>query len=210
MPTTTAMFRLSPHLESINSHHRPFAQHTMTPSPLKSILNKFEQNGPGLLIGLAIVSFPIGAHAHIVDPSTAQVPATQTIVVPNSGGVATVRTSTPTVTKQQVQLYRGISKTTAGSQQLSINRVILPPGTKGLRHMHKNAETVIYVLEGQARTLIGPNGEIAVDNKAGDFIFIPANVWHQPMNVTNRPTTAVEARSDADDQSNVILAPNQN
>lgn len=181
----------------------------MTPSPLKSILNKFEQNGPGLLISLAIVSFPIVANTHIVDPSTAQVSATQTIVVPNSGGVATVRTSAPTVTKQQVQLYRGISKTSAGSQQLSINRVILPPGTKGLRHMHKNAETVIYILEGQARTLIGPNGEIVVDNKAGDFILIPANVWHQPMNVTNRPTTAIEARSDADDQSNVILAPNQ-
>ena len=75
--------------------------------------------------------------------------------------------------------------------------------------MHKSAETAISVLEGQSRTLIGPNGEIAVDNKAGDFIFIPANVWHQPMNVTNRPVIAIEARADADDQSNVILAPSQ-
>jgi uncharacterized RmlC-like cupin family protein len=181
----------------------------MSPSSIKSTVHKSTPKIPGLLIGLLIASAPMSGHAHMVDPSTAQVPATQTIVVPNSGGVTTVRTSTPTVTKQQVQLYRGITKATAGSQQLSINRIILPPGTKGLRHMHKSAETAIYVLEGQSRTLIGPNGEIAVDNKAGDFIFIPANVWHQPMNVTNRPVIAIEARADADDQSNVILAPSQ-
>ena len=65
------------------------------------------------------------------------------------------------------------------------------------------------VLEGQARTLIGLNGEVVVDNQAGDFLFIPAGVWHQPMNVSNRPVVAIEARADADDQSNVILAPNQ-
>ena len=164
----------------------------------------------GLVIGLALATAPIGSQAHMVNPNTAQVPAIQTIVVPNSGGVTTVRTSSPTITKQQVQLYRGISKATASSQQLSINKIILPPGMKGLRHMHKSAETVIYVLEGQSRTLIGPNGEIAVDNKAGDFIFIPANVWHQPMNVTKQPVIAVEARADADDQANVIIAPNQN
>jgi uncharacterized RmlC-like cupin family protein len=174
-----------------------------------SKLRKPGQNVRCLLASLAVTLAPMGVQAHMVNPSTAQTPAIQTIVVPNSGGVTTVRTSSPTITKQQVQLYRGISKATAGSQQVSINRIVLPPGAKGLRHMHKSAETVIYVLEGQSRTLIGPNGEIAVDNKAGDFIFIPANVWHQPMNVTKRPVIAIEARADADDQSNVNLAPNQ-
>ena len=90
-----------------------------------------------------------------------------------------------------------------------MNRIVLQPGIQGLRHQHHNAETVIYVLEGQARTLIGLNGEVVVDNQAGDFLFIPAGVWHQPMNVSDRPVVAIEARADADDQSNVILAPNQ-
>jgi uncharacterized RmlC-like cupin family protein len=99
-------------------------------------------------------------------------------VAPNSGGVTTVRTSAPTITKQRVEIFRGISKATAGSKQLSMNR-------------------------------IGLNGEVVVDNQAGDFLFIPAGVWHQPMNVSNRPVVAIEARADADDQSNVILAPNQ-
>ncbi len=174
------------------------------------MVQKTMLKGYSFLLGLGLAAAPIAVRAHIVDPSSAQVPATQTIVVPGSGGVTTVRNTVPTITKQQVQLYRGISKATAGSQQLSINRIILPAGAKGLRHMHNSAETVIYILEGQARTLIGVNGEIVVDNKAGDFIFIPANVWHQPMNVSGKPSIAIEARADADDQANVILAPSQN
>ena len=156
--------------------------------------------GLSLLMPAAALSHPLVA-----------VPAasTQTIVAPNSGGVATVRTSAPTITKQGVEIYRGPSQATAGTKQLSMNRIVLQPGTQGLRHQHHNAETVIYVLEGQARTLIGLHGEVVVDNQAGDFLFIPAGVWHQPMNVSDRPVVAIEARADANDQSNVILAPNQ-
>jgi len=90
-----------------------------------------------------------------------------------------------------------------------MNRIVLPAGMKGLRHMHKDAETILYIIEGNARTLIGEQGEIIVDNEAGDFIFIPANVWHQPINVSKSRVVATEARSDADDQQNVILAPIQ-
>jgi len=159
-----------------------------------------------LIAGLSLV-LPAGAFSH---PLVAvPVASTQTIVAPNGSGVATVRVSTPTTTKQGIEIYRGISQATAGTKQLSMNRIVLPPGTQGLRHQHRNAETVIYVLEGQARTLIGLHGEVAVENKAGDFLFIPAGVWHQPMNVSDRPVVAIEARADADDQSNVILAPNQ-
>ena len=182
----------------------------MTISVIRSILSEPPVRIRLGLLGLAMALAPAPMQAHMVDPTAAQTPSIQTIVVPNSGGVATVRTTTPTITKQQVHLYRGISKATAGSSQLSINRIVLPAGSKGLRHMHQSAETVIYILEGRSRTLIGPKGEIVVDNKAGDFVFIPANVWHQPINVTNQPVIAIEARADADDQTNVILAPSQN
>jgi uncharacterized RmlC-like cupin family protein len=113
------------------------------------------------------------------------------------------------VTKQQVEIFRGISQSTAGSRQLSMNRIVLKPGTRGLRHQHQGAETLIYVLEGTARTLIGLRGEVVVDNQAGDFLLIPAGVWHQPINLSDQPVIAIEARADADDQSNVILAPVQ-
>ena len=163
----------------------------------------------GLGLALAGAATAPVLRAHMVNPSTAQTPADQVIVVPNSGGVATVRANNPIITRQQVQIFRGISTATAGSKQLSMNRIVLPPGMKGLRHRHNGSETVIYVLEGQSRTLIGLNGEIVVDNKAGDFIFIPPGVWHQPTNISKKAVIAIEARSDADDQKNVELAPNQ-
>ena len=156
------------------------------------------------LLALAL-AMPAAARAHQATPTPE---ATRwTLVAPGSGGVTTVRSTTPVITKQQVKIHRGITATTAGSRQLSMNRIVLPPGSTGLRHLHRDTETVIYILEGQARTLIGLNGEIVVDNQAGDFLFIPANVWHQPTNVSGKPVVAIEARADADDQSNVILAP---
>jgi len=145
--------------------------------------------------------------AHVVEPKDAMVATNETILVPDSGGVTVIRSNTPIITRQQVQIYPGISKESAGSTQLSMNRIILPSGMKGLRHMHKNAETAIYILEGNARTLIGLNGEVVIDNRAGDFLFIPANVWHQPINISKKRVVAIEARADADDQQNVILAP---
>jgi len=157
-----------------------------------------------LVLGLAT---SISSSAHVVDPKDGTVVANEKIVVPNSDGVTTIRSNIPKITRQQVQIYPGVTKESAGSTQLSMNRIILPAGMKGLRHMHKDAETVIYILEGNSRTLIGESGEIIVDNKAGDFIFIPANVWHQPMNVSKNRVIAIEVRADADDQQNVILAP---
>ena len=162
----------------------------------------------GWILGIGLVT-SISSSAHVVNPKDGTVVANEKIVVPNSGGVTTIRSNTPKITRQQVQIYPGITKASADSTQLSMNRIILPAGMKGLRHMHKDAETVLYIVEGNSRTLIGEKGEIVVDNKAGDFIFIPANVWHQPMNVSKSRVVAIEARADADDQQNVILAPVQ-
>jgi uncharacterized RmlC-like cupin family protein len=159
-----------------------------------------------LSVGLAIAA---PSYAHVSDPKDATLAANEKIVAPDSGGVTTIRSNTPIITRQQVQIYPGITKASADSTQLSMNRIILPAGMKGLRHMHKDTETVIYIIEGNSRTLIGERGEIAVDNKAGDFIFIPANVWHQPMNVSQERVIAIEVRADADDRQNVILAPNR-
>ncbi len=162
----------------------------------------------GFILGSGL-SIAAPLQAHVVDHKETSVAANEKIVVPNSGGVTTIRSNTPIITRQKVQLFPGVTKASADSTQLSVNRIILPPGMKGLRHMHKDAETVIYIIEGNARTFIGENGEIAVDNKAGDFIFIPANVWHQPSNISKNRVIAIEARADADDQQNVILAPNR-
>lgn len=177
----------------------------MNISTLKVVMLRY-----GLFLGMGLaIAASFSTKAHEVDPKEATVATNEKILVPNSGGVTTIRSNTPIITRQQVQIYPGITTASAGSKQLSMNRIILPAGMKGLRHMHKDAETVIYIIEGNSRTLIGEKGEVVVDNKAGDFIFIPANVWHQPTNVSKDRVIAIEVRADADDQQNVILAPNQ-
>ena len=44
--------------------------------------------------------------------------------------------------------------------------------------------------------------------RAGDFIYIPANVPHLPMNASqSEPATAVIARTDPNEQESVVLLP---
>ncbi len=45
-------------------------------------------------------------------------------------------------------------------------------------------------------------------NRAGDFVYIAANVPHLPYNLSgSEPTTAVIARTDPNEQESVILLP---
>ena len=136
----------------------------------------------------------------MLDLHESTIVANEKIVLPNSGGVTTILFNNPTIVRQKVQIYPGVTQASAGSKELSMNRIMLPAGMRGLRNMHKDTETVIYVLEDNSRTLIGKNGEIAVDNKAGDFIFIPANVWHQNMNISKNCVIDIEVHADADEQ----------
>ena len=43
--------------------------------------------------------------------------------------------------------------------------------------------------------------------RAGDFLYIPAGVPHQPYNPTDRPVRAVVARTDPNEQESVVLLP---
>jgi uncharacterized RmlC-like cupin family protein len=49
-----------------------------------------------------------------------------------------------------------------------------------------------------------------VVNEAGDFIFIPPDVPHQPVNLSNtEPAIAIVARNDPNEQEHVILLPKE-
>jgi uncharacterized RmlC-like cupin family protein len=43
--------------------------------------------------------------------------------------------------------------------------------------------------------------------KAGDFIYIPAGVPHQPFNPTNQVAKALISRTDPNEQESVVLWP---
>ncbi len=120
--------------------------------------------------------------------------------------IVTIRPTTTTMTRQQLPNFVGISGTTAGAQHLSMNLVVIPPGAAAEPHVHKGYETAIYLLQGRVETRYGPGLRHSVIHEAGDFIFIPANVPHQPINLSaTEPAHALVARNDPNEQESVAL-----
>jgi uncharacterized RmlC-like cupin family protein len=123
----------------------------------------------------------------------------------NTAEIVTVRPEKATLTKQQLPNFVGISGASVGAQHLSMNLVIIPPGGAAQPHVHRGYETAIYLLEGEVETRYGPGLSRSVINKAGDFVFIPADVPHQPVNLsTTQPAKAIVARNDPNEQESVV------
>jgi uncharacterized RmlC-like cupin family protein len=118
--------------------------------------------------------------------------------------IVTVRPAVTTGTIQKLPNYIGISEATAGATGLSMNLVVIPPAAKAEPHFHEGFETAIYMLQGRVETRYGENLAKSVVNEAGDFIFIPAGVPHQPVNLSEtEPALAIVARNSANEQETV-------
>lgn len=120
--------------------------------------------------------------------------------------IITVRPKETVNTRQQLPNFEGISAATAGATGLCMHMVIIPPGGKAVPHIHDAYETAIYILKGRAETRYGKGLEQSEVNQAGDFIFIPANVPHQPVNLSDtEEVVAIVARNDPNEQESVVL-----
>lgn len=120
--------------------------------------------------------------------------------------IVTVRTTSTTLTKQQLPNFEGISANTAGSKHLCMHIVVIPAGGKAVAHYHNGYETAIYIVKGRAETKYGENLEQSSINQAGDFLFIPPNVPHQPVNLSaTEEVIAVVARNDPNEQESVVI-----
>lgn len=119
--------------------------------------------------------------------------------------IVTVRPSEETVAAQRLPYFVGISQRSAGSRGISMYLLVVPPGARAEPHAHRDFETAIYVLEGTVETRYGPGLRESVVNRAGDFVFIPPGVPHQPRNLSaTEPARAIVARNSADEQESVV------
>ena len=107
--------------------------------------------------------------------------------------------------KQGLNYFSGISAESAGSQAICMHIVVMPPGAEARPHYHEAHESVVFVLEGAASMRHGPNLEHLDQVEAGDFIYIPAGVPHQPFTPTEKPAKALIARTDPNEQESVVL-----
>jgi uncharacterized RmlC-like cupin family protein len=109
--------------------------------------------------------------------------------------------------KQGLNYFCGIAAETVGSKGICMHLLTIPPGARAKAHLHENHETALYVLSGEAVTLYGERLENTIRSQAGDLVYIPAGVPHLPINVSDKPTSAVIARTDPNEQESVVLLP---
>ena len=104
-----------------------------------------------------------------------------------------------------IQYKAGLSAKNVPARQLSMNVATIPPGGGAAAHHHVDFEVMLYILQGRVRHEFGPALEQAVDNEAGDFIFIEPGVPHEVFNLSEtEPVVAVVARSDASEWEHII------
>lgn len=125
---------------------------------------------------------------------------------PRSGqALVTVKSPEAIQSVQKLPYYVGISKETAGSKVLSMNLVIIPPGGQAEAHYHDGFESAVYLIEGRVETCYGEGLKQCIVNEAGDFIFIPPNVPHQPRNLSKtEKAMAIVTRNDPNEQESVV------
>lgn len=125
---------------------------------------------------------------------------------PQCADIVTVRPAGETMSPQRLPYFIGISAASAGARGLSLSMVHIPPAGCARPHSHRGFETAIFLLRGRVETRYGPGLAKSVINEAGDFIFIPPDLPHQPFNLSDsEPAQAIVARNDPDEREPVVL-----
>ena len=144
----------------------------------------------------------------VVSATTLAVAEPQIIGERDGNDIVTVRGVDQTGSKQELPIFPGVSDKTAGATGLSLLKVVIPPGATAKAHVHKGYESAVYLIQGRVETRFGDSLKKSVVNEAGDFIFIPADVPHQPRNLSEtEPAIAIVARNAPDEQEHVIPYP---
>jgi uncharacterized RmlC-like cupin family protein len=142
---------------------------------------------PAFALALALAAPPLLAEEKVKEPE-----------------IVVVRPTATTETKQGLPNFQGISGQNAGAKGISMNKVVIPPGGAAKAHRHKGYETVIYLIKGRVKTLYGDGLKKSVVNEAGDFLYIPADLPHKPINLSDtEPAEAIVARTDPNEQESV-------
>ena len=131
------------------------------------------------------------------------------IIALDGSVVCTVlRAGAPFIGKQGFCYAPAISAQTVGASALHMQLLTIPPGGRAKAHKHEAHETAIYVLSGEGGMYYGDRLEHHLVSRSGDFVYIPANVPHQPYNMSQtEPCVAVIARTDPNEQESVVLLP---
>ncbi len=106
--------------------------------------------------------------------------------------------------KQGMSLATGAGSRSAGARGLCLHLVTIPPGTRGVPHVHDGHESAIYTVSGETEVWHGEGLRHRAVVTAGDFLYVPAGTPHLPVNRSEVTTVAVVARTDPREQESVV------
>lgn len=113
----------------------------------------------------------------------------RTVKVIHRGGAA--------LSPQGLPTFVGVSDDTVGAHAISMKLIVVPAGGAAKPHRHVGFETAIYMVKGRVETRYGDGLRQSVITEPGDFLFIPAGVPHQPVNLSDTDeAVAVACRDD--------------
>src|SRR5262245_20035857 len=95
------------------------------------------------------------------------------------------------VGQQGLTYLAGLTGNTVGSRGICMTMVVLPDGARAKTHLHREIETAVYVIEGEAEMHFGDRLGELVRARAGEYMYIPADVPHLVVNRSGAPCKAV-------------------
>jgi uncharacterized RmlC-like cupin family protein len=81
--------------------------------------------------------------------------------------------------------FAGVSELLTGSTGIHMAIATVPPGRCSTAHYHVNCESAIYIVSGSGTFLSGEKLDKEEPINAGDFIFVPPDANHQPVNTSD-------------------------
>jgi uncharacterized RmlC-like cupin family protein len=126
------------------------------------------------------------------------------IAVTKPGEVVIIRSGHSYDGKQGVSLGAGVSGRSAGARALCLHLVTIPPGTRGVPHVHEGHESAIYAVSGEIEVWYGESLRQRTVVGAGDFMYVPPGTPHLPVNRGDAMAVAVVARTDPEEQQSVV------
>jgi uncharacterized RmlC-like cupin family protein len=127
-------------------------------------------------------------------------------VVEGGDGIHVIRGSSDIRAWNGIRYAAGLSAKNVPAKHLSMNVARIPPGGVAYAHVHVGFEVMLYILQGTVRHEYGDHLKQAIENTAGDFIYIEPGVPHEVFNVSDtEPVMAVVARSDASEWSHIVV-----
>ena len=89
----------------------------------------------------------------------------------------------------------GVSESLVGAIGIHLAVATIPAGHSSSPHWHTNCESAIYITKGRGRFLVGERLERSLEFGPGDFIYVPPDALHQPVNEGAEVVEMVVARN---------------